>query len=104
MPQALLSRTFFPAGRFFKRPPRRTASLIYHLLPPMSSTCFIFFSLFCKSFSADDKSCQKYRLNILAVRRDGRVEPMPGPAHRFSRDERIILLGSDGDVQKFLRF
>ena len=47
---------------------------------------------------------QKYRLNILAIRRDGRVEPMPGPAHRFSRDERIILLGSDGDVQKFLRF
>ena len=36
--------------------------------------------------------------------RDGRVEPMPGPAHRFSRDERIILLGSDGDVQNFLRF
>ena len=47
---------------------------------------------------------QKYRLNLLAIRRDGRVEPMPGPAHRFSRDERIILLGGDGDVQKFLRF
>ena len=47
---------------------------------------------------------QKYRLNILAVRRDGRVEPMPGPAHRFGRGERVILLGSDLDVQKFLRF
>ena len=47
---------------------------------------------------------QKYHLNILAIRRDGQVVPMPGPAHRFSHGERIILLGSDRDVQKFLRF
>lgn len=47
---------------------------------------------------------QRYRLNILAVRRDGKVEPMPGPSHRFSRGERIILLGSEKDVQKLLRF
>ena len=47
---------------------------------------------------------QRYRLNILAIRRDGRVEPMPGPAHQFSPGERVILLGSNGDVQKFLRF
>lgn len=47
---------------------------------------------------------QKYRLNILAIRRNGEVEPMSGPAHRFERGERIILLGSDHDVQRFLRF
>ena len=47
---------------------------------------------------------QKYGLNLLAVRRNGQVEPMPGPAHRFSPDERVILLGSDRDVQKLLRF
>ena len=47
---------------------------------------------------------QKYRLNILAIRRNGQVEPMPGPTHRFNSDERIILLGSVRDVQKFLRF
>ena len=47
---------------------------------------------------------QRYRLNLLAIRRNGQVEPMPGPAHVFSSGERIILLGSDGDVQKFLRF
>ena len=29
---------------------------------------------------------------------------MPGPAHEFSRDERVILLGGEKDVQKFLRF
>ena len=47
---------------------------------------------------------QKYHLNILAVRRNGIVEPMPGTGYRFSRGERVILLGSDRDVQKFLRF
>ena len=47
---------------------------------------------------------QRYRLNILAIRRNGRVEPLPGPNHQFSRDERIILLGSEKDVQRFLKF
>ena len=47
---------------------------------------------------------QKYRLNILAVRRSGAVDPMPGPSHTFTKGERVILLGSESDVQKFLRF
>jgi trk system potassium uptake protein TrkA len=47
---------------------------------------------------------QRYRLNILAIRKNGQVIPMPGPSHPFSRDERIILLGSEKDVQRFLRF
>ncbi len=47
---------------------------------------------------------QKYRLNILAIRRNGVVEPMPGPSHAFTKGERVILLGSESDVQKFLRF
>ena len=47
---------------------------------------------------------QRYRLNILAVRRNGNVEAMPGPSWQFSPEDRIILLGSDKDVQKFLRF
>ena len=47
---------------------------------------------------------QKYHMNILAIRKNGQVIPMPGPAHQFSRDERIILLGGEKDVQKFLRF
>jgi trk system potassium uptake protein TrkA len=47
---------------------------------------------------------QRYHLNLLAIRKNGQVIPMPGPAHLFSRDERIILLGSDKDVQRFLRF
>lgn len=47
---------------------------------------------------------QKYRLNILAVRRSGAVDPMPGPSHAFTKGDRVILLGSESDVQKFLRF
>ena len=47
---------------------------------------------------------QRYRLNILAIRHNDVVEPMPGPSYEFRPDDRIILLGSDKDVQKFLRF
>ena len=47
---------------------------------------------------------QRYHLNILAIRKNGQVVPMPGPSHQFSSDERVILLGSEKDVQKFLRF
>ena len=47
---------------------------------------------------------QRYRLNILAIRKNGNVEPMPGPAHVFSPGERIILLGGEKDVQRFLKF
>jgi len=47
---------------------------------------------------------QRYRLNILAVRKNGQVMPMPGPTHEFTPGERIILLGDEKDVQKFLRF
>lgn len=47
---------------------------------------------------------QRYRLNILAIRRNGEVEAMPGPGYDFQAGDRIILLGSDKDVQKFLRF
>ena len=47
---------------------------------------------------------QRYHLNILAIRRNGEVEPMPGPSYQFRPGDRIVLLGSDKDVQKFLRF
>ena len=46
----------------------------------------------------------RYRLNILAIRRDGKVDPMPSPSSQFVRGDHIVLLGSDKDVQKFLRF
>ena len=46
----------------------------------------------------------KYRLNILAIRRNDEVDPMPGPTHAFVRGERVIILGGEKDVQRFLRF
>ena len=46
---------------------------------------------------------QRYHLNILAIRRNGNVEPMPGPSYQFNTNDRVVLLGSDKDVQKFLR-
>ena len=47
---------------------------------------------------------QRYHLNILAIRKNDQVEPLPSPEYQFKRDERIILLGSEKDVQKFLKF
>ena len=47
---------------------------------------------------------QRYRLNILALRRNGNVDPMFGPSTVLQTGDRVILLGSDKDVQKFLRF
>ena len=45
---------------------------------------------------------QKYRINILATRRGGLLEPMPGPNHIFQSDETIYILGENRNLQKFL--
>ena len=34
---------------------------------------------------------QKYHINILATRHDGKLEPLPGPNHVFLADETIFL-------------
>ena len=46
---------------------------------------------------------QKYHVNVLALRRDGRVEPLPHPEHIFSEDETIFIIGANKDVHKLLR-
>ncbi len=45
---------------------------------------------------------QRYHINILATKRKGALEPLPGPAHQFQADETIFILGGNPDVQKFL--
>ena len=45
---------------------------------------------------------QKYRINILAIKRGSVLEPIPGPSHCFQSDETIFILGDNRDVQKFL--
>ena len=46
---------------------------------------------------------QRYRINILAIKRAGTLEPMPGPNHCFRADETLFILGCTRDTQKFLQ-
>ena len=45
---------------------------------------------------------QKYHINVLATRRSGSLEPLPGPSHCFRADETVFILGSNRDAQRFL--
>ena len=45
---------------------------------------------------------QKYHINVLATKHDGKLEPLPGPAHCFQADETIFILGSNREAQRFL--
>ena len=45
---------------------------------------------------------QKYRINVLATKWNGNLEPLPGPTHCFRADETIFVLGSNRDLQRFL--
>ncbi|MDD5932138.1 MAG: TrkA family potassium uptake protein [Oscillospiraceae bacterium] len=45
---------------------------------------------------------QKYRINILATKKNGKLDPLPGPNHCFQADETILILGANRDIQKFL--
>lgn len=47
---------------------------------------------------------QKHHVNILAVRERETLNPLPGPNHCFCEGETIFVLGSNQDVQRFLRF
>ena len=46
---------------------------------------------------------QRYRINILAIKRAGTLEPMPGTNHCFRADETLFILGCNRDTQKFLQ-
>ena len=46
---------------------------------------------------------QKYRINILAIQRGGKLEPLPGPGHCFQAHETMFILGDIRDMKKFLR-
>lgn len=45
---------------------------------------------------------QRYHINILATKRSGELDPLPGPNHCFSSDETLLILGYNKDMQKFL--
>ena len=46
---------------------------------------------------------QKYHINILAIQRGGKLEPLPGPDHCFQAHETMFILGDNRDMKKFLR-
>ena len=46
---------------------------------------------------------QKYRVNVLGVKKGSELQPMPGPSHRFEKGEKVLILGHDRDVQALLR-
>lgn len=45
---------------------------------------------------------QKYRINILAAKSEGCLNPMPGPDYAFTGKETILILGEHRDVHKFV--
>ncbi len=47
---------------------------------------------------------QRYRINILATKCNGVLEPLPDPTHCFRSDETVLILGDNRDVDKLLHF
>lgn len=45
----------------------------------------------------------QYRINILAIKTEKSLQPLPGAEHVFSGSEHILALGSRADVQKLLK-
>ena len=45
---------------------------------------------------------QKYRINILATKQNGVVAPLSGGSHVFANGERVLVMASARDIQKFL--
>lgn len=47
---------------------------------------------------------QKHHINILAIKRDDALEPLPRPDYMFRRGDRILILGANRDIRKFIDF
>ena len=45
---------------------------------------------------------KKHNINILATKQNGVVAPLSGGSHVFSNGERVLVMASDKDIQKFL--
>lgn len=45
---------------------------------------------------------QKYRINILATKKNGQLDPLPGATHCFRADETLLILGDKREIQKFM--
>ncbi|MEA4891246.1 MAG: TrkA family potassium uptake protein [Peptococcaceae bacterium] len=45
----------------------------------------------------------KYHISILAIKKNGDIYPLPKPDHEFSRDETLIVMGSNKDMARFIQ-
>ena len=46
---------------------------------------------------------RKYGVNILAVKREGKLSPLPGAEHLFTPGEHLLVLGRSEDVKRILK-
>lgn len=46
---------------------------------------------------------QKYHINVLAIKQDSVFDALPGPDHRFSEDEKLLVLGTKEAIDKMLK-
>ena len=46
---------------------------------------------------------QQYQINILAVKQGSRLDPLPPTDHVFARGEKILVMGSNKSLSRFLR-
>lgn len=42
----------------------------------------------------------KHKVNVLAIKKDGKLNPMPGPDYTFLENDHIMVLGKQKDVSK----
>jgi trk system potassium uptake protein TrkA len=46
---------------------------------------------------------QKYGINVMAIKQDNRFDALPGPDHRFSENEKLLVLGTKDSVKKMMK-
>jgi trk system potassium uptake protein TrkA len=46
---------------------------------------------------------QKYNINVLAIRKGGQFEALPGPEHKFVSDENLLVLGTRESIKKMMK-
>ncbi len=46
---------------------------------------------------------RKYDINILAIKKDGKIKPLPGADYVFDADAHLIVLGHQKNVEKILK-
>ena len=45
---------------------------------------------------------QRYGINVLGIKKDGELDPLPVATHHFQAGENILILGRNEELQKFL--